>query len=207
MMFVLFYIRRQVEQVVHGWLLDEIDLNSYCSYFDNIVQQKTKLYQRSYFQQSLITFSQYHYFRGEFEEALDLLSLVDLSRVAWVFRKRYEVIMRTYQLLSRLNQKDFEAIEEELASYCRLKGKIVTKNIAVMQAMYLVLSGKTTDYFSQTTPKHKLHGISSAYYQGLNLLNQDKTDQAKVSFESIIHENPDLFYVKEARNHLREFTS
>ena len=49
--------------------------------------------------------------------------------------------------------------------------------------------------------------IMKNYYSALNHLNQNQPEEAKVCFQEIANENPDLFYVKEAKKYLEELAS
>ncbi|WP_296125218.1 tol-pal system YbgF family protein [uncultured Streptococcus sp.] len=73
-----------------------------------------------------------------------------------------------------------------------------------MLAIYRVVSGQTTDYFETIAPKYKLHQIEAKYYSALNYLNQNQPEEAKACFQEIVNENPDLFYVQEAKKYLEE---
>ena len=56
------------------------------------------------------------------------------------------------------------------------------------------------------TPKYRLQRIEASYYQALNHLNQNNTEEAKVYFAQIAGENPDLFYVREAKKYLEDLS-
>ena len=55
-------------------------------------------------------------------------------------------------------------------------------------------------------PKYKLYQIKATYFQGLNLLNQGKTNQARETFASLVNENPDLFMVQRAKKYVAELS-
>ena len=105
-------------------------------------------------------------------------------------------------MLNKINQKDFDDFEDSLALYRKMKGKNVPERSAKLLAIYMVVSGQSTDYFERLAPKYKLHQIEAKYYTALNHLNQDQSEEAKACFRAIVNENSDLFYVREAKKYL-----
>lgn len=109
-----------------------------------------------------------------------------------------------YRILNKINQKDFADFEDSLALYRKMKGKNVPERSAKLLAIYRVVSGQSTDYFERIAPKYKLYQIEAKYYDGLSYLNQNQPEEAKACFQEIVNENPELFYVKEAKKYLEE---
>ena len=68
----------------------------------------------------------------------------------------------------------------------------------------MLLMEKKTDYFSIWNPEWKLEKIIKNYYAALNHLNQNQPEEARECFQEIVNENPDLFYVREAKKYLEE---
>ena len=88
--------------------------------------------------------------------------------------------------------------------YRKMKGKNVPERSAKLLAIYRVVSGQSTDYFERIALKYKLYQIEAKYYAGLSYLNQNQPEEAKACFKEIANENPELFYVKEAKKYLGE---
>ena len=169
------------------------ELDKYQKYFEYAYRHTFKQDKKAVLQESYLADAQYHYFRGEFEQSLQSLDEMNLKKARWRRRKVLLTGLSYYRILNKINQKDFSDFEDSLALYRKMKGKHVPER-----------SGQSTDYFERLAPEYKLYQIEAKYYAGLSYLNQDQPEEAKAFFQEIVNENPELFYVKEAKKYLEE---
>ena len=83
----------------------------------------------------------------------------------------------------------------------RKEKTFIESHIAILDA----LSSSNSD-FSGIVAADKLEKVQFCYLEGRKLLEMDnrQLEEAKACFQKITNENPDLFYVKEAKKYLGE---
>ena len=94
--------------------------------------------------------------------------------------------------------KDVKKVEEMHQSFRTNSRENSVQNILE------IIKGNVSDYVFESEPRTKLVKIGRCYYQALNFLNADNKPAAKVKFQEIANENPELFYVREAKKYLEE---
>ena len=87
----------------------------------------------------------------------------------------------------------------------KTKKLYIKRHIGFMKAInQIMIEKRPVDNMSSLLVANNLDRLMFNYYAALNHLNQDQPEVAKACFQKIANENPELFYVKEAKKYLGE---
>lgn len=206
LLFYLFKKNQRDRQLIEDILYQNPDIKRYLSYLDYISQKQKNEKQNINLTNRIIV----DFYRGNFEAAClafdsELIVSKNVSENSLLVQKYYHILsaIHSFKDDNYINQLflELENINLKNKKNKKFKETLLQNCSAIRQ---LIILNESSLVFSKMISSKKLVQLMFDYYEGRNQLIQKNKPAAKAKFQQIANENPELFYVREAKKYLEE---
>lgn len=208
-LFVILFSKILLDLILFELLNNNIELNKYLDIINKAhlssYNKKTQLLSK------LLASATVSFYKGNFQESLLYLDEIKNSNLKKRNSFYYIFSCYYYKILDLVHSKRLSEAQELLKEMDTLSGSYKSqmnqkiKDISFLQATFdIICEKKTNNYFDETEPQNKLSRIMFSYYSALNAQLKGDKVRTRALFESITNENPELFYVQEAKKYIEE---
>ncbi|MFS9337159.1 hypothetical protein QM361_03800 [Streptococcus intermedius] len=209
-MYSIFINIKLMATAIEEILTENIDLEKYLDIY-TLMYKKANRYSKEEQEASLIfTDGRVKYYRGQFQDVQLTFDALDYNKVQKKYRTKLLLRRYNFEMLSCILQKERE-------EYNRLKSEIETLSLSlpsdqelrdnilkITSAAYsIIVEKQPNNYFDDHSVNSRLGKITYTYYAALNAQLKGEEARTRELFESIAQENPELFYVREAKRYLK----
>ncbi|SDP26831.1 hypothetical protein SAMN05216460_0023 [Streptococcus sp. 45] len=208
LLFYLFKENQKDKQLIEDILYQNLDIKRYLSYLDYVLQRQKNKEKNVYLNNRIIV----DFYKGNFEAACLAFGNESISSKNKNSPENSLLVQKYYHILSAIHSfKDdnyinqlfleFENISLKNNKNKKLK-EVLLQNCSEIRQ--LIILNKNLSEISKMKSSKKLIQLMFDYYEGRNQLIKENKFAAKENFQKIANENPELFYVREAKKYLEE---